>query len=171
VGVKLGRRRVVARALVEESPEGDTFVRSFRRSLNCGVEHIAGDGASHLEWWLLLAISVKDIVLVVACLPVELGIIFVRLPKVPIISIDVQIGFVDTPERHEMRFAVVELAMVESFLPRAHSAISWIAAVALVVEPARAFKGRLAANKAEAGATFVNSIIEVVLRTKGYRAP
>ena len=70
-----------------------------------------------------------------------------------------------------MRLAVVVLAIAESLVPRANLAISWTAAMAPVVETARAIERRLAANEAEAGATFANEVVGVIFGTKRYRAP
>ena len=114
---------------------------------------------------------VEETMFVVAHLPTKLGIVFVHFLKALVLPVRVQKISTSSAEWHEMRFAVVPVAIVESYLPRADCAILWTAAMTPMVEPTRTIGRRFATNEAEVGATRAIDVVRATLATDSYSAP
>lgn len=114
---------------------------------------------------------VEEVMSVVARLPTKPGIVLVHFSKVLVMSVHVQKSSIDPAEWHEMRFAVIVLAVAELLGPGAYRAVPRTAAMAPMVETTRVIEGRIATDEAETGATWAVDVIGAALATESYSAP
>jgi hypothetical protein len=114
---------------------------------------------------------VEEVMSVVASLPTKPGIVLVHISEVLVMSVHVQKSSIDPAEWHEMRFAVIVLAVAELLGPGAYRAVPWTAAMAPMVETTRVIEGRIATDEAETGATWAVNVVGAALATESYSAP